>query len=501
MIQLRITNEPAGTEVLAIIAAQKEELNYKSYAITKEEAKVIEKQKEAKRPLASIFRADNNIYVQFIDVTKERYLVLESARKAGSSLASEIRHYNTRQLTLASGIDDNEMLLAFAEGVFLGNYQFAKYKKEGNTSKLEQIRILSPSITDEELNSLQAVCEANLLARDLVNAPVSHLSAEDFSDEIRKLGKEAGFKVEVLNKTKIESLKMGGLLAVNAGSIDPPTFNILEWKPKNAVNTKPIILVGKGVVYDTGGLSIKSTPGSMDTMKSDMAGGAAVAGMLYALAKTKLPLYVVGLIPATDNRPGGRAVAPGDVITMHDGTTVEVLNTDAEGRLILADALSYAKKYEPELVLDFATLTGAAARAIGQYGTVFMGTAGEDIKNQLNESGKTTYERLVEFPMWDEYGEMVKSDIADLKNVSAGPSAGAITAGKFLEHFTDYPWLHFDIAGPSFLSSADTYRGKYATGVGVRLIMDFLKKRAGGNNAETKQVRKEKKKEKAVEFK
>lgn len=500
MIQLRITAAPAKAEVLAIISAQKEETNYKSFGISKEEINIIEKQKEAKRPLVSVFRPDTNIYVQFLDLSKERYLVLESARKAGSSLAAEIRHYNTKQLTIASGIkDDNELLLAFAEGIFLGNYQFTKYKKDGNASKLEQINILSSSITAEELNNLQAVCEANLLARDLVNAPVSHLSAEDFSDEIKKLGKEAGFKVEVLNKTKIESLKMGGLLAVNAGSIDPPTFNILEWKPKNALNKKPVILVGKGVVYDTGGLSIKPTPGSMDTMKSDMAGGAAVAGMLYALAKTKLPLYVVGLIPATDNRPGGRAVAPGDVITMHDGTTVEVLNTDAEGRLILADALSYAKKYDPELVLDFATLTGAAARAIGQYGTVYMGTAGEEIKNQLIESGKNTYERLVEFPMWDEYGELIKSDIADLKNVSAGPSAGAITAGKFLEHFTNYPWLHFDIAGPSFVSSTDTYRGKYASGVGVRLIMDFLRKRAGENNAEPKQELKKTKKKKAVD--
>ena len=201
-----------------------------------------------------------------------------------------------------------------------------------------------------------------------------------------------------------------------------------------------------------------------------------MTGILYAVAKLKLPVHVVGLIPATDNRPGGNALAPGDILTMYDGTTVEVLNSDAEGRLILGDALSYAKKYKPQLVMDFATLTGAAARAIGQYGTVFMGNADEATKKQLTDSGNTTYERLVEFPMWDEYGDMLKSDRADLKNVSAGPVGGAITAGKFLERFTDYPWLHFDIAGPAFLSGSDSYRGKNATGVGIRLIFDFLKK-------------------------
>jgi leucyl aminopeptidase len=268
---------------------------------------------------------------------------------------------------------------------------------------------------------------------------------------------------------------MGGLLAVNAGSIDPPSFSIMEWKPKNAKNKQPVILVGKGVVYDTGGLTIKPTPGGMDTMKSDMAGAAAVIGAMYAAAKNKLPVHVIGLVPATDNRPGERAMAPGDILTMYDGTTVEMLNADAEGRLILADALAYAKKYKPQMVLDLATLTGAAARALGHLGIVYMGTADKKQKTALENSGLSTYERLVEFPFWDEYAEMLKSDIADLKNVSGGNAAGAITAGKFLEHFTDYPWLHLDIAGPAFLSSGDSYRSKGATGVGVRLLYNYLK--------------------------
>jgi leucyl aminopeptidase len=178
-----------------------------------------------------------------------------------------------------------------------------------------------------------------------------------------------------------------------------------------------------------------------------MAGSAAVVGAMHAIAKANLPYHVIGLIPAVENRPGYEAICPSDVITMYDGTTVEVLDTDAEGRLILADALHYAKRYKPELVLDFATLTGSAMRAIGKEASVMMGTADKSTKKKLRKAGNSTGERMVEFPLWDEYGDYMKSEIADLKNL--GPmDAGAITAGKFLEHFTDYPWVHFDIAGP-----------------------------------------------------
>ena len=208
-------------------------------------------------------------------------------------------------------------------------------------------------------------------------------------------------------------------------------------------------------------------------MKSDMAGSAAVACSLYALAKNKVPVHVIALVPATDNKLAGDAYTPGDVITMMSGQTVEVLNTDAEGRLILADALHFAKRYKPELVLDFATLTGAAAVAIGPYGIVCMGNANEKIKKQLSESGEFVYERLAEFPFWDEYDELIKSDIADMKNIG-GPAGGAITAGKFLERYVDFPWMHFDIAGPSYLHASSSYRGKGGTGVGVRLIVRFF---------------------------
>ncbi|MDA3843940.1 MAG: M17 family metallopeptidase, partial [Candidatus Kapabacteria bacterium] len=254
--------------------------------------------------------------------------------------------------------------------------------------------------------------------------------------------------------------------------------SIMTWKPSNAINTKPIILVGKGVVFDTGGLSLKPTKNSMDRMKADMGGAAAVIGAMFACAKAKLPLYVIALIPATDNRPSGNAYAPGDVIHMHGGQTVEVLNTDAEGRMILADALSYAKNYDPELVIDMATLTGAAAAAIGRYGIVGMGNAAEGVFEKLTASGENVYERIARFPFWDEYDEQIKSDIADLKNLG-GSTGGAITAGKFLEHFTDYPYIHLDIAGTAEISSQDSYRGKGGTGSGVRLIFDFLKNYSG----------------------
>ena len=279
----------------------------------------------------------------------------------------------------------------------------------------------------------EALLQAVFHARDLVNEPLSYLTAIQFSKEIEKMGTEAGFSVEVFHKKKIETLKMGGLLAVNKGSIDPPTFNILEWKPENAANKKPVILVGKGVVFDTGGLSLKPTPKSMDFMKCDMAGGAVVAATIYAVAKNKLPVYVIGLIPATDNRPDGNAYVPGDIITMFDGTTVEIKNTDAEGRLILADALSYAKKYDPELVIDIATLTGAAEIVAGNYAIVGMGN-NPNYLAQLKETGNDTYERIIEMPLWEEYAKPLKSTVADLNNLGIREAQSTI-AGKFLRTF------------------------------------------------------------------
>jgi leucyl aminopeptidase len=400
----------------------------------------------------------------------------EKIRKAGANIAKSLNEFKQKEVSVYDKTKGEVFLASISEGMALANYQFLKYFKDAKkkTNTLESIYTQSKAISKEQLLELNAIVEATFWARDLVNEPVSFLNAEELSNQIEEMGKKGNFKVEVLDQIKLETLKMGGLLAVNKGSLDPATFTKMEWKPKNAKNKKPIVLVGKGVVYDTGGLSLKPTANSMDIMKCDMGGAAAVSCAIYAIAKAKLPIHIVGLVPATDNRPGGNAYAPGDVVTMFDGTTVEVLNTDAEGRMILADALAYAKKYKPELVIDAATLTGSAMRAIGSYGSVVMGTASDKTFNKLQESGEKTYERTVRFPFWDEYAEEIKSPIADIKNLG-GASAGAITAGKFLEHFTDYPWIHVDIAGPAWAENDSGYLSKGGTGTGVRLFFDFAK--------------------------
>lgn len=411
------------------------------------------------------------------DTSKDETRLLEAARKAGDSFLATINKNKLSRVVLADLAAHPGVALAMAEGMALGNYQFLKYRKEKRKEEnsLREIAVKSKAVKPRQVEELQHVVDAVYKARTLVNEPQSWLTATQLAKEFEKMGKEARFKVQVLRKARIKALKMGGLLSVNQGSQEPPTFTIMEYKPRNAKNKKPYVLVGKGVVYDTGGLSLKPTPNSMDYMKSDMAGAAAVAATMYAIAKSKLPVHVIALVPSTDNRPGEDAYTPGDVVTMMSGHTVEVLNTDAEGRMILADALHYAKKYKPELVMDFATLTGAAAMAVGPYGIVCMGTAGEKMRAKLRESGEAVYERLAEFPYWDEYDDLIKSDIADMKNIG-GPIGGAITAGKFLQRYTDYPWMHFDIAGPSFVHSPSSYRGKNGTGVAVRLLVDFFKK-------------------------
>ena len=243
-----------------------------------------------------------------------------------------------------------------AEGAILGNYQFLRYFSDSHKRKNSMAQLFVSKEDEQTLAPIATATMGALFARELVNTPVIDLTATDLANQAKEASKRHGFSIEVLEKKQIESLKMGGLLAVNYGSPEPPVFIIMEHKPKNATNEKPLVLVGKGVVYDTGGLSLKPS-NYMDDMKSDMGGAAAVIGAMSAAAEANLPVHIIGLVPATDNRPGGNAVTPGDVITISDGTSVEVMNTDAEGRLILSDALVYAKRYNPELVIDLATLT------------------------------------------------------------------------------------------------------------------------------------------------
>ena len=463
---LSISKHIPDNQSIVLLCKSLSDLN--DFSFSKEEKKYIQECFTNKLKSITINRYISFVYIIALDDD------LEKIRLAANSLHPKVCQEKIDKLTVVDCMKNKNQTLAFAEGLALSNYQFLKYFTDKKAHSLEEISLHFEG-SENDILHLQSVIDGTCVARTLVNEPLSYLTATRYSQDIEQLGKEAGFKVDVFNKKTIEALKMGGLLAVNRGSIDPPTFSIMEWKPKEAVNKQAIVLVGKGIVYDTGGLSLKPTPNSMDMMKCDMGGSAAVVGTMYAIAKAKLNVHVVGLVPATDNRPSGNAYAPGDVITMHDGTSVEVLNTDAEGRLVMADALSYAKKYKPELVIDLATLTGAAARAIGKQGIVAMGNDPKTM-SELKASGKKVHERLAEFPFWEEYKDDLKSSIADLKNLG-GAEAGAITAGKFLEHFTDYPYTHLDIAGPAFMLSEFNYRGRGGTGVGVRLLFDFLKEK------------------------
>lgn len=469
---IRKAAAPGKSAPLAVFTTREQDFDHSLFS--KNEIDFIKSEFKKKNKTVVVNQYHRHVILQWSDITgKSEHIALETIRKAGDQITSILNRLKLSEVNLVSNADDQQ-ILALIEGMVLGNYQFLKYKSAPEKNSLTKINVVCKNVNDKQIAEIASVCESVCMARDLVNEPVISLNATGLAKAFQSMGKKAGFSVKVFDKAKIKSMKMGGLLAVNLGSIDPPTFTVMEWKPRNAVNKKPVVLVGKGVVYDTGGLSLKPTPGSMDYMKSDMAGAAVVGCSMYAIAQQKLPVHVVALVPATDNRPDGNAYTPGDVITMMSGLKVEVLNTDAEGRMILADALHYAKQYKPELVMEFSTLTGAAAVAIGQYGIVCMGTADEKVKSRMHDSANRVYERLAEFPFWDEYDDLIKSDIADIKNIG-GPTAGAITAGRFLKKFTDYPYMHFDIAGPSFIKSTDSYRGKNGSGTGVRFVFDFIK--------------------------
>jgi len=394
---------------------------------------------------------------------------LEKMRLAGFNIRKQL----DKKADNLSIVGNGEATLALTEGFMLSNYQFLKYFKEAEEMKYALTNVeVKGDFTAKQIADLNNTIKAVYWARTMVNEPVNFLTATQLSKEIELLGKEANFSVKVLERKEIEELKMGGLLAVNRGSVEQPTFTVMEYKPANPINKKPIVLVGKGVVYDTGGLSLKPTAGSMDSMKSDMGGAACMAGTIYAAALNEVNVHVIGLIPATDNRPGGDAYAPGDVITMYDGTTIEVLNTDAEGRMILADAIAYANQYEPAVIIDAATLTGAALVVAGDMASCIMGNE-EKVIQDIVKSGYNVHERLAQLPFWDDYKDLLKSNVADMKNIG-GRYAGTITAGKFLEHFAKHPYVHIDIAGPAWMDSPRDYKGNGGTGSGVRTLVDFL---------------------------
>jgi len=428
--------------------------------------------KPSKWRKVQFYSEEGSVYIR-IPLPEKKENRAEYFRKQGVEVYAVLKNNDLDSCFLSGQNSDD--LLNMAEGLALKDYRFEKYKKDPSAFGLKSIAFEKAKISSEQGDFLASKLKAIYLSRDLVNEPANVLTAVELANRIKQAGKDFGFNVEVFGKKKIQSLRMGGLLAVNQGSTKEPTFSILDYTPEKGAKAKTVVFVGKGIVYDTGGLSLKPTPNSMDIMKCDMGGAAAVIGAVCIAAALKLPLRVIGLIPATDNQPGPDAYQPGDVITMFDGTTVEVMNTDAEGRLAMADALAYAKRYKPDLALDLATLTGSSMRALGRKSAATMGTASAKVMDQLKEAGMNSYERVVEFPLWDEYAEDLHSEIADTKNLGPTPFADVIIAGKFLEKFTDYPWIHIDIAGPAFLSAPNGYLPSGATGFGVNLLYYFLK--------------------------
>jgi leucyl aminopeptidase len=367
---------------------------------------------------------------------------------------------------------------ALAEGAVLSLYEYRKYfTDDGNRTRVREVRITGANarrtrLMEKGVNYARIVCEGTILARDLENAPGNEIYPETLAKRAAEAGRKAKMKVTVFKEDRIKRLKMGGLIGVSQGSEKGPRFIIMEYnRARRGLPT--VVLVGKGVTFDSGGISIKPSQ-SMALMKMDMSGAAAVIGAMYAAARLKLPVHLVGLIPATENLLSGKAFKPGDILRHYNGKTSEIDNTDAEGRLILADALGYAERYKPDVVIDLATLTGACVVALGPHATGMMGND-QPMMDRLKESGDRTYERVWQLPMFDEYEKMIKSDVADVKNVG-GKWAGAITAAMFLKKFIgNYRWVHLDIAGTAIMEESLDYIPKGGSGVGVRLLADFLR--------------------------
>jgi leucyl aminopeptidase len=361
---------------------------------------------------------------------------------------------------------------AIAEGLAQGAWQYNEMKKpEEKKAPLELMEVLSLDGTELSQGHTrgQAIGAGQTFARSIQVLPGNVCTPTFVAERARELAQRYGFDITVLDKAAIIQEKMGALMSVAQGSAEEPRFIAIEYKGSAAA---PVVLVGKGVTFDTGGISIKPAQ-NMEDMKYDMSGAAAVLGTFEMLGRLKPNIHAVGLIPSTENMPSGTAVKPGDVVTSHLGKTIEIINTDAEGRLILADALSYARRYEPAAVVDIATLTGAVVVALGHTASGVMGSD-EKLVEELRAAADRADERIWPLPLWDEYRDLMKSDIADVKN-SGGRPAGSISAGWFLREFVEeFPWAHLDIAGTAYTDREDAGRVKGPTGVGVRLFSEFL---------------------------
>lgn len=450
------------------------EVAERSLPLSKKEIEYLKARREADAEAIVVFdRLPYHLYLVNFDSEKPANESQERLRRSADKVVSMLKADKQTVVGITGEGIIPEEVVAFVEGMNLADYSFDRYKTK-EIDHIDQVDIEATFFSAEELDRNVRLWNRIFWCREWVNLPVADLNAEEFASELEDIAADLNIKATVFDKKKLEALRMGGLLAVNKGSVDEPRFVVLEYRPDNAVNSKPLALVGKGVMYDTGGLNLKPED-YMQEMKSDMAGAATMASVIFAAAENHLPVHLVAFLPLTDSRPGFNAFAADDVLTMYDGTTVEVVNTDAEGRLLLADAVAYAAaNYDPELIIDCATLTGAAVRAIGTYGIVAMQQYADNPFNLLKIMGNQVYERIAELPFWSEYDELIKSDVADIKNCGI-PQAGAITAGKFVAHFAKQkPYIHLDIAGVAYFSKKQDYYAFGGSGYGIRLLYAFL---------------------------
>ena len=373
-------------------------------------------------------------------------------------------------------LDEAEILKSLGEGAVLGNHLYRKYKEEKKLKPLKRVHfVVEPEVKKNHsglLQRVESVCSGTIQAREWVNTPSNEKKPEQFAGFIRAAAGKTKLRVSIMNDKQLKQKKFDSLLAVAAGSESKPRMVTLEHRPPGAKKT--IALIGKGVTFDSGGLNLKPS-GSLETMKSDMSGAAVVASTMIAISKLKPKINVVGLMPIVENMLSGSATRPGDIVRSYSGKTVEINNTDAEGRLILIDAMAYAvKTYKPQALIDLATLTGACVVALGErIAGVF--SSDDELAESILQSGAKTHERCWKMPLPDDYKEMLKSDFADISNIGGTRWGGAITAALFLSEFVEgIPWAHIDIAGPSYSKKGSGYCGPGGTGFGVRLLCDLL---------------------------
>ena len=419
----------------------------------------------------------------FVGLGERKSFSLEKSREAISYAAPLIKKYKSKSTsillnkTLPQETKMQAAVQALVESVVLSSYAFVEYKKlKEKPVPIESIHFILSSASHNSrvlkgAREGQIIAKAVNFSRDLANHPGNHMTPKILADAAVKMAKENKIKYKILEKTDMKKLGMGALLGINQGSVLDPKFIILEYNAKKA--GRPTVLIGKGITFDTGGISIKPSK-KMEEMKFDMSGAADVLGIMKAASELKLPSKLVALIPATENMLGGAAIKPGDVVRAMNGKTIHVTNTDAEGRMILADALSYAKRYKPKAVIDYATLTGAVIVALGtNYTAAFAND--EALFSKLQKASDASGEKIWRLPLADDYREKIKSPVADIDNIGTQEGAGTITAALILQEFVSFPWIHLDIAGTAWTTQPKPYRPVGATGEGVRLTLEFLK--------------------------